>query len=327
MDPRLRGDAVLRTRIFPLLKSPIPIILTTMNRKCVLRLTLVLCLLISTRGSYCFSESDAPAVDPQWTAFSAMLTRMVMRQPGIVGIFLKDLRKGFEYDYNVDRLFPSASLIKLPVMVATFEAIKEGRISLGDTIRMHRRDKRGGSGELKFYRSGSRFTVSDLLNHMIMESDNTATHLLVSLLGFDYLNATFESLGLKDTRIHPEGLSLADGRVRHENYTSPREMAYLLEKIYHRELVSTEASAQMIEILKRAQYRDRLARYLPPEWQMAHKTGLLRRACHDCGVVYSPEGDFLVCVLTARNRNYRRAKRFIASVGRRTFNFYSTQKA
>ena len=277
---------------------------------------------------YCFSSPnpDVPgaiAPDPRWADFNSQLSRYVLRQPGVAGLYIKDLRKGLEYTYNVDRPFPSASLVKLPLMVATFQAIKEGRISLQTVVTMKRRDRRGGSGRLRFCRTGSAFTVSELLDHMIGESDNTATHLLVDLLGFDYINQVFERIGLKETRIHPEGLSLTWRRVQNENYTTPREMAFVLEKIYRKEMVSREASAEMVEILKRAGYRDRLARYLPLDWQLAHKTGLLRRACHDCGIVYSPEGDFLVCVLTAHNRNYRRAKRFIALIGRRTFNFYS----
>jgi beta-lactamase class A len=299
-------------------------------RKRALIIGLSLALLGAPPARHCFSGSG-PVVgetlpDPRWVNFNAQLSKMVAREPGVSGLFIKDLRRGLEYTYNIDRTFPSASLIKLPVLVATFQAIKEGKISMETIVSMERKDRRGGSGRLRFYPAGSSFKVSELLDHMIGESDNTATHLMVTLLGFHYLNQVFENVGLKETRIHPEGLLLTEGHVRNENYTTPREMAFLLEKIYRRELVSQQASDQMVGILKKAGCRDRLARYLPPDWQLAHKTGLLRRACHDCGVVYSPEGDFLVCVLTARNRNYRRAKRFIASIGRRTFNFYSSSR-
>src|SRR5262245_25735133 len=121
---------------------------------------------------YCFS-SPAPAApvspDPRWADFNSQLSRYILRQPGVAGLYIKDLRKGLEYTYNVDRTFPSASLVKLPIMVATFQAIKEGKISLQTVVTMKRRDRRGGSGRLRFFPTGSTFTVSELLDHMIGE--------------------------------------------------------------------------------------------------------------------------------------------------------------
>src|SRR5437879_4192609 len=99
-------------------------------------------------------------------------------------------------------------------------------------------------------------------------------------------------------------------------------MAYLLEKIYKRELVSAEASEQMLDILKHQKLRDRLPRFLPMGWEIAHKTGLLRRACHDVGIVFSPQGDYMICVLTSHDTTYKMAKRFIASLGRITYDYY-----
>jgi beta-lactamase class A len=96
----------------------------------------------------------------------------------------------------------------------------------------------------------------------------------------------------------------------------------LLEKIYRRELVSPEASDEMLLILKHQKLRDRLPRYLPTGWLIAHKTGLLRKACHDVGIVFSPKGNYMICVMTGQDTNYRAAKQFIASVGRITFDYY-----
>lgn len=273
-------------------------------------------------------ETYSPYItpDPRWISMNVQLNDLATRYSGVVGLYVKDLRRGFEYAYNADQPFPSASLIKIPIMAATFLGVQEGRVSLQQRIRMAWQDKRGGSGQLRRFRPGRSFTVEELLRRMMVDSDNTAAQMLVSYLGFEYLNRAFERFGLRETRIHPEGLTLIDGKVRNENYTTPREMAFFLERIYRRELVSQEASDNMIGIMKSVRFRDRLARYLPREWEFAHKTGLLRQACHDVGIVFSPEGEFLVCVLTGNNLDYRRAKRFIASVGWRTFHFYAGEK-
>ena len=137
----------------------------------------------------------------------------------------------------------------------------------------------------------------------------------------DYLQARFPSYGLSVTNITRQGLSLSP-RTSIENYTTSREMGRLLEHIYRGKKFGRETSDQMIELLKGVKYNERLARYLPAGWSMAHKTGLLRRACHDCGVVFSPSGDYIICVMTSNNRNYRDAKRFISKIGSISFKYF-----
>jgi beta-lactamase class A len=135
----------------------------------------------------------------------------------------------------------------------------------------------------------------------------------------------FPRMGLVYTELYPEGLNLTSGRVRYENYTTAREMNYLFEKIYKGEMVTRFASELMLEILKgRRTRRTRLAKKLPAGWTMAHKTGLLRKACHDSGIVFSPQGDYAITVLTGRNRSYSEAKIFITEIGAITYKFYQS---
>ncbi|OGR89470.1 MAG: hypothetical protein A2992_00040 [Elusimicrobia bacterium RIFCSPLOWO2_01_FULL_59_12] len=263
------------------------------------------------------------AIHPDdWKSFTAALRQRSVRFQGSVGYVVKDLRSGEIVAINQDRVFPSASLIKLPILVAAYQAVEDGRASLSQPITLHRRDRRGGSGILKWAMPGTIFTLRELLEYMIIHSDNTAAEMVIQRLGFDYLRHTFDRLGLQDTEIHPDGFRLTGRRVAEDNRTSPRDMAYLLEKIYHGGLVSRDASEDMLRILKHQKLRDRLPRFLPTGWQIAHKTGLLRRACHDVGIVFSPQGDYLICVLTSHQATYKNAKRFIASLGRITYDYY-----
>ena len=209
-------------------------------------------------------------------------------------------------------------------MVAAFQAVQEGKVSLTMPITMRVQDKRGGSGILKLAAPGTIFTLRELLEYMIIHSDNTAAELVIQQLGFDYLQTTFRRLGMQDTQIHPEGFHLAARHVAEDNRTSPRDMAYCLDKIYHRQMVSPDASDQMLDILKHQKLRDRLPKFIPTGWEIAHKTGLLRRACHDVGIVFSPGGDYLICVLTSHDGTYKNAKQFIASLGRISFDYYQS---
>lgn len=268
------------------------------------------------------SAATVEAPDPAWNELVRRLAAQAISYDGRVAVYLKDLQKGRVWAYHADDLFPSASLIKTPIMVALFEKIRGGDLSLQTRLRLERRHRTGGSGSLKWYRDGSQFTVRQLLEKMIDESDNTATRMLIDEIGLSYLQQQFPRMGLIYTEIYPEGLSLRSSGVTYENYTTAREMASLLDKIYGGEAVDRYSSQLMVDILKRQKARARLAKHLPSGWEIAHKTGLLRRACHDSAIVFSPKGDYILVVLTGQNRSYQTAKDFISKLGQLTFRYY-----
>ncbi len=263
-----------------------------------------------------------PNQQKEWKKMTSRLKKYARNYSGYVGIYLEDLSSGKEWTYKADRLFPSASLIKVPIMAAIFEKIKSGEISFDTTIKLTRRERKGGSGTLKWAKDGTNLSVMELIYKMITESDNTATNMLIDYVGMEYLQHQFEKMGLKYTNISPEGMSLSSRRVAKENYTTAREMAYLFKKIYYGKLVNKKASELMLEFLRHSKSRTRLRRGLPIGWEIGHKTGLLRRACHDAGIVFSPNGDYIIVVLTGNVPSYSSAKRFITRIGRETVRYY-----
>ncbi len=277
------------------------------------------------RSSRAVSSTDfSPRADARWDRMVENIQKVSAAYNGDVGIFIKDLKTGRTFEYHTDHTFVSASLIKLPIMVATFEAIHEGKISLNTRLKYKKSYRRDGSGNLKWARAGAYYPLSYLIYQMVTKSDNTATAMIIDLLGYDYLNQKFEKMGLNATRIAPSGMSLASRLVdpAMDNYTTPREMAELLEKIYKHQLVSDGLSDLMIEIMKGANTRTRLAKNLPTDWQFARKTGLLRKNCHDVGIVFAPEGDYVLCVLTNnKTNNYKTAKGFISNVGKQAYDY------
>lgn len=258
-----------------------------------------------------------------WREMTAELGRLAGRYRGRVAIFLKDLKTNETWTYHPDDLFPSASLIKVPVMASAFYRIQEGRMSLYDRLTLRRRNRMGGSGSLKWRPDGTKLTVRELLQLMISESDNTATSMVLEAAGMGYVQQQFPKMGLFYTGIYPEGMSIRGTRVANENYTTAREMTMLMEKIYRGELVDRPSSELMFDILKHKKaVASRLAKGLPPGWEIAHKTGLLRQACHDSAIFLTPHGDYALTVLTGQNSNYRMAKNFISRLGRITFRHY-----
>ena len=265
---------------------------------------------------------ENPIKDMEWIAMVGTLENLAYAYTGHVGIYIKDLNSGKVWEYNPDKLFPSASLIKVPIMVATCEMIKRGEISLDTRIKLTRNDRTGGSGSLKWARDGTSLSVMRIIYKMITESDNTATKMLIDYAGISYFQQAFSELGLVYTKIYPEGLSLTSSQVTRENYTTAREMAMLMERIYKGEMVDRNLSEFMLDVLKHNKSRSRLRKGLPIGWEIGHKTGLLRKSCHDVGVVFSPRGDYIIAVLTSNVPDYSSAKGFISSVAKTTYEYY-----
>ncbi len=283
---------------------------------------------LAPAGPELASAAPVPAwsPDPQeeaWEEMTRELARLSAGYRGRVAVFLKDLRTNRVWAQHPDALFPSASLIKVPVMAGVFARIRDGDLALSGRLTLRRRHRVGGSGSLKWRPDGTKLTVRELLQLMISESDNTATAVLLEAAGIGHLQRQFPRLGLVSTGICPEGMSIRGRPVAQENYTTAREMTMLMEKIYRGELVDASSSRLMLAILKhRKAISSRLAKGLPAGWGIAHKTGLLRRACHDSAIIFTPRGDYALTVLTGENRSYKTAKAFISRLGRVTFRHY-----
>jgi beta-lactamase class A len=267
------------------------------------------------------------APDPRDAAWDRMVTNLdtlTSAYSGRVSVCLKDLRTGRTWTHNPDDLYPAASLIKVPIMIAAFYKMKEGQLSLDERLAISRRNRVGGSGSLKWQPDGMKLTVRELLIHMINESDNTATKMMLDRVGLGYVQQQFPRMGLLYTGIYEDGMSIKGGRVMHENYTTAREMSMLMEKIYRGEAVDKDSSALMLEILKKPKaVASRLQKGMPSDWEIGHKTGLLRQACHDSAIFFTPNGDYQMTVLTGDNRTYSEAKDFITKLAHVTFANYA----
>ncbi len=275
------------------------------------------------------SAAPAPEMRPDpreaaWAKMVSSLDALSARYPGRVSIYIKDLHTGRTWMHNPDDLFPAASLIKVPILIATFYRLRDGGISLDEKLTITRLNRRGGSGSLKWQPDGAKYTLRETLTHMINESDNTATQMVLERIGIGYVQQQFPRMGLLYTGIYEEGMSIKGGRVAHENYTTAREMEMLLEKIYLGEAVDKPSSDVMMGILKKPKaVASRLQKGMPSGWEIAHKTGLLRQACHDSAIFFTPNGDYAITVLTGQNASYSQAKDFITKIAHVTFENYA----
>jgi beta-lactamase class A len=276
-------------------------------------------------SQYVISQAAAEApMETKWAQLEKEIQRSLRDFQGELGFVIKDLRTGRAMVRNQDRRFPSASMVKIPIMAACLKAVEEGRVSLEEVLTLKRTDKVRGSGVLRAAPAGTPVTIEKLLELMITDSDNTAANMLIDLLGFDYIGTTFREFGLDRTNLSRKMMDFRSRARGIENYTTPREMADILEKIYRRTCVSPQASEKCLAVLKEQKVNDRIPRYLPRKIPIAHKTGLEHKVCHDAGVIFTEKGDVLICVLTEGNTGAYIAKRMIARIASRVYKLYKS---
>jgi D-alanyl-D-alanine carboxypeptidase (penicillin-binding protein 5/6)/beta-lactamase class A len=207
---------------------------------------------------------------------------------------------------------PTASLIKLPVMIETYQQAAENKVRLKDLLTLRDADKVPGSGILTdHFSDGATFPLLDCVRLMIAFSDNTATNLVLDRIGIDSTNKRFEGWGYKETKINAKvykGSTTSVNQDRTKKYglgsTTAREMAEIVEKLHAGKFVSPEACKEMIEHLKKCDDNDKMPRFLPPRTVVAHKTGSISDARTDGGLIYLPNGAVVVVVvMTAENQD------------------------
>lgn len=247
----------------------------------------------------------------------------ILQWEGDASFLLRDIvHPGFKIAFDENKNFPAASLIKLPLTAVACAAIAEGRFSLAQPVVIRKKDVVGGSGVVKGMKLPLELTFGKVLELVIAHSDNTATNKLIELLGVDYVNEGFAKLGLPQTLLVRKMMDFSRRGEGIDNYTTAADICFLLERICKGELINKEYSALILSFLQAQKVNDRLPRYLPPGIEVAHKTGLEKGVVHDAGIIFSPKGNYIICVLTREVKSYAKAKKFIAKLSLLTYNFY-----
>lgn len=236
----------------------------------------------------------------------AALKRAIADFPGTVGLFLEHLSGEETLEQNVERPFPAASTIKLPMLAAV---LAEPSLDLSEPIRLDEANLATGSGVLKNLTPGLTLPLRDVLTLMITISDNTATNLIIDHFGPDFFNQHFSEWALSETRLANK-LSLKSGIStgwQGRNQTSPRDLAKVLKGLWRSTLLKGNARTTALSILQKQQYLG-LLRKLPvdsdqiedgeAELQIYSKSGSLRRARHDAGILSRGDQAALVVVMS-----------------------------
>jgi beta-lactamase class A len=244
------------------------------------------------------------------TKLHRTLDSLAAAHHGVVGYAVRDLDAGWRLSLRGDSTFPTASLIKVGVLVTLYDLAEHGQISLNDPIVLLAIDKAGGSGVLQNLQAPLTITVRDAAQLMIETSDNTATNLLLQKITIARVNARLDSLHLASTRVHHLVMQRAItsiARDSSEKYglgkTTPNEMAQLFALLAQGKAVSPKADSAMLAMLETNDETELVTRLFTGV-RAAHKSGKDDDVRTECGLYYL-RTRVVICVLTRANVDQR----------------------
>ena len=255
-------------------------------------------------------------------------------------LYARHLASGRTVAIRADVPMNTLSVIKIPVMLLAFRDSEAGRLKLSDRYTIRAEDLRRGSGLIQTFDVGLNPTYRDLVEQMIITSDNTATDIMIRTVGLDRVNAMLADLGFRETRLlrttgdlfrevwiraDPKHASMSDREVFTRGFpgdpqasarsfalegdstrwlgrTTAREMATMLEGLLTAKYASKGSSDAMVGMLRRQFYSSRLPQRIGFRAQVAHKTGDWPPiAGNDVGIIFYPGGPSIVSVFTNQN--------------------------
>ena len=209
------------------------------------------------------------------------------------------------YIYQSEQM-RSASMIKVFLLAYAMELIHDGQLSLDMEITLKSTDKVGGAGILCGYASGTNFSLDTILRLMITESDNTATNMVIDLLGKENINNYIQRNGYSDTVLNRKMMDFEAANAGWENYTSVTDLGNIFLKIYNHECVGNDEDEIMLSYLKGQTDTECFPTALPNA-TIAHKTGELGGLYDDGGIIYMNDRDIVLVIMTEHYSSRYRA--------------------
>lgn len=232
------------------------------------------------------------------------LQELVKDFNGQAGIYVMNLKTGKTASVNADSIFPTASMIKVPIMVGVFDKIEKGELNYEQDLIY--RDSLFYAGEdiLGSFKDGEKIRLSKVQMLSITTSDNTASLWLQKLVGGESINNWLQANGFENTRINSRTAGRqADWRMYGWGQTTPREMATLLLKIRDGKAISAAASERMYRNMARIYWDGQALSQIPFYVQAASKQGAVDRARSEVVLVNAPHSDYVFCVATKNQKD------------------------
>ena len=226
---------------------------------------------------------------------------------GTAGVYVRNLKTGKEVAINADTIFPTASIIKVPILIGIFNKIEQGLLNYREPLLYRDSMSREGSGLMQYFKDSTKIELNVAISLMISYSDNAAAVWCENMAGGGVeINSWLAKNGFQFTRLN----SRTPGREKEKEefgwgQTTPREMAQLMVMIRNRKAVSPSASDRMYRDLTHVFWDEYALSQIPPEIQVASKQGMVNASRSEAVLVNAPHGDYVFYIATKNNNDTR----------------------
>jgi len=235
------------------------------------------------------------------TSIQSLLTNF----HGQVGLFVHDLKKNKIVEINADSVFPTASMIKIPILIGVMDKIENAELQYHQTLVYKDSLLYAGVDILGSFKNNEKIELSKVIMLMLTMSDNTASLWLESLAGGgSRINELMDGLGMKSTRVNSRTPGREMNRMEFGwGQTSPREMAALVEKISNGEVINQKTSEKMIRLLGRNYWDEEAISQIPTDVFIASKSGAVDATRNEVLFVNGKHCRYVFCICTKNNQD------------------------
>jgi beta-lactamase class A len=224
---------------------------------------------------------------------------------GDVGIYVKDLHTGKIASIHADSIFPTASMVKVPILIGIMDKLNKGELKYHQELTYKDSLLYAGSDLLASLKNNEKVELSKVIMLMLTTSDNTASLWLQSLAGTGTrINQILDSIGYTATRVNSRTPGREAGRDKFGwGQTSPKEMATMFEALANRTLMDATSSEKMIRLLGRNYWDEEALSQIPPDVFVASKNGAVNASRSEVVYVYGKNARYVFCICTKNNKD------------------------
>jgi beta-lactamase class A len=224
---------------------------------------------------------------------------------GDIGIYVKSLRTGKIVGINADTVFPTASIVKVPILLGVIDKIKKGELSYHQPIVYNDSLLYAGVDILGSFKNNEKIELSKVIMLMLTTSDNTASLWLQKLAGTGTrINEILQELGYTHTRVNSRTEGREQSRATYGwGQTTPFEMANIMERIYRKEMFNDSSCVRMMRLLGRNYWDEEGLSSIPPTVEVFSKNGAVNASRSEVMLVNAPHHPYVVCIITKNNKD------------------------
>lgn len=224
---------------------------------------------------------------------------------GDVGVYVKDLHTGKIASINADSIFPTASMVKVPILIGIMDKLNKGELKYHQELTYKDSLFYAGSDLLASLKHNEKVELSKVIMLMLTTSDNTASLWLQSLAGTGTrINQILDSIGYTATRVNSRTPGREADREKFGwGQTSPKEMVSMFEALANRNLLDTASSEKMLRLLGRNYWDEEAISQIPPDVFVASKNGAVNASRSEAMYVSGKNARYVFCICTKNNKD------------------------